>query len=157
LSLNKLLLDLPKEAHKLAKRFAGLTQIHEVKVDFPQDFPPVLGDPERIEEVLMNLIENAMRFSPRGGIITIKGETLGNEVSVTVADEGIGIPLRDQERIFERFYKVEDSLAKPTQGTGLGLYIGKTIIEAHGGRIWVESELGKGSRFTFTLPMGEQE
>ena len=156
LSLNKLLLDLPKEAHKVAKRVAGLTEIHEVKLDFPPDFPPVLGDPERIEEVLTNLIENAVKFSPRGGMITIKAEISENQVLVIVADEGIGIPLRDQERIFERFYKVEDSLAKPTQGTGLGLYICKTTIEAHGGRIWVESELGKGCRFTFSLPLGEE-
>jgi len=157
LSLNKLLLDLHKEARKAAKRFAELTGIHEVRVDFPPDFPPVLGDPEKIEEVLMNLIENAMKFSPRGGIITIKGETSGNELSVTIADEGIGIPLRDQERIFERFYKAEDSLANPIQGTGLGLYICKSIIEAHEGRIWVESETGKGSRFTFSLPLVEEQ
>jgi len=157
LSLNKLLMNLPKEAHKLANRFAGLTKIHKVEVDFPPEFPPVLADPGEIGEVLTNLIENAMRFSPQGGTITIKGATSGNEVSVTVADEGIGIPLRDQKRIFDRFYKVEDSLARPTQGTGLGLYICKTIIEAHGGRIWVESELGKGSRFTFSLPIGEEQ
>jgi len=157
LSLNKLLMDLPKEAHKVAKRFAGLTKIHKVEADFPPEFPPILADPGKIGEVLTNLIENAIKFSPQDGTITIKGETSGNEVSVIVADEGIGIPLRDQERIFERFYKVEDSLAKPTQGTGLGLYICKTIIEAHGGRIGVESELGKGSHFTFTLPIGEQE
>ena len=157
LSLNKLLLDLPKEAHKVAQRFAELTEIHKVEADFPPEFPPILADPEKIGEVLTNLVENAVKFSPQGGTITIKGETSGNKVSVTVADEGIGIPLRDQKRIFDRFYKVEDSLARPTQGTGLGLYICKTIIEAHGGRIRVESELGKGSRFTFTLPIGEQE
>jgi len=157
LSLNKLLFDLPKEAHKVAKRFAELTEIHKVEADFPAEFPPVLADPGKIGEVLTNLVENAMKFSPRGGTISIKGESSENEVSVTVADEGIGIPLRDQKRIFDRFYKVEDNLARPTQGTGLGLYICKTIIEAHGGRIWVESELGKGSRFTFSLPAGEQE
>jgi len=157
LSLNKLLLDLPKEAHKVSKRFVGLTEIHKVEADFPPEFPPILADPEKIGEVLTNLVENATKFSPQGGTITIKGETSGNEISVTVVDEGIGIALRDQERIFERFYRVEDSLARPTQGTGLGLYICKTIIEAHGGRIRVESELGKGSHFTFTLPIGEQE
>jgi len=157
LSLNKLLLDLPNEAHKVSKRFVGLTEIHKVEVDFPPEFPPVLADPEKIGEVLTNLVENATKFSPQGGTITIKGETSGNGVSVTVADEGIGIPLRDQEQIFNRFYRVDANSARPTQGTGLGLYICKTIIEAHGGRIGVESELGKGSHFTFTLPIGEQE
>ncbi len=155
LSLNKLLLDLPQEAHKVAKRFAGLTEIHKVEVDFPPEFPPILADPEKIGEVLTSLVENATKFSPQGGTITVKGETSGNEVSVTVVDEGIGIALRDQERIFDRFYRVEDSLARPIQGTGLGLYICKTLVEAHGGRIWVKSELGKGSRFTFSLPIGE--
>jgi PAS domain S-box-containing protein len=157
LSLNKLLINLPKEAHKLAKRFAALTKIHKVEVDFPPEFPPVLADPGEIGEVLTNLIENAMRFSPRGGTITIKGATSGNEVSVTVADEGIGIPLRDQERIFERFYRLEHSSMQQAKGIGLGLHICKTIIEAHGGRIWVESELGEGSRFTFSLPIGEEQ
>jgi len=156
-SLNKLLLDLPKEAHKVAKRFAELTELHKVEVDFPPELPPVLADPEKIVEVLTNLVENAVKFSPQGGTITIKGETSGDEVLVTVADEGIGIPLCDQERVFEHFYKVEDSSARPSQGTGLGLYICKTLIKAHGGQITVDSEMGKGSRFTFSLPIGEEQ
>jgi len=156
-SLNRLLLDLPKEARKVAKRFSGLTEIHKMEVDFTPEFPSVLGDPEKAVEVLTNLIENAMKFSPQGGVITIKGETSGDKVLVTIADEGIGIPLRDQERVFDRFYKVEDSSAGSVHGAGLGLYICKTLIEAHGGRIWVESELGKGSRFTFSLPIGEEQ
>ena len=157
LSLNKLQMDLPKEAHKVAKRLGEQTEIHRGEVDFPPEFPSVLADPEKIGEVFTNLVENAIKFSPQGGTITIKGEPSGNEASVTVADEGIGIPLRDNERVFERFYRVEFSSARPTQGTGLGLYICKSLVEAHGGRIWVESELGKGSRFTYTLPMGKQE
>ena len=156
-SLNRLLLDLPKEAHKVANRFAELTEIHKVEVDFPPEFPPVLADPEKLGEVLTNLVENAIKFSPQGGTITIKGETSGDKLLVTVADEGIGIPLRDQEQVFDRFYRVEDSLARPTQGTGLGLYICKTIIEAHGGQIRVDSEAGKGSCFTFSLPIGEEQ
>jgi len=155
LTLNRLTLDLSKEARKVAKRLGEQTEIHRVEVDFPPEFPSVRADPERIGEVLTNLGENAVKFSPQGGTIIIKGETSGNEVSVTVADEGIGIPLRDQERIFERFYRVEASTARPTRGIGLGLYICKSLVEAHGGRIWVESEPGKGSRFTFTLPIGE--
>jgi len=94
-----------------------------------------------------------MKFSPQGGKITIKGESSEKQVLVSVADEGIGVPLRDQDRIFDRFYRVEDDLTKSTHGTGLGLYICKTLIEAHGGQIWVESEVGKGSRFTFSLPI----
>ena len=156
LTLNRLALDLPKEARKVAKRLGEQTEIHRIEVDFPPEFPSILADPGKIGEVLTNLGENAMKFSPQGGTIIIKGETSGNEVSVTVADEGIGVPLQDQERIFERFYRVEASSARPTRGIGLGHYICKSLVEAHGGRIWVESEPGKGSRFTFTLPVGEQ-
>jgi len=157
LVLNRLVLDLPKEVHKVAKRLGQQTGIHRVEVDFPPEFPPILADPERIGEVLTNLVENAIKFSPQGGAIIIKGKTSGNEVLVTVVDEGIGIPLRDQKRVFDRFYRVEAGSARPARGTGLGLYICKSLVEVHGGRIWVESELGKGSLFTFSLPIGEQE
>lgn len=157
LVLNRLVLDLPKQVHKVAKRLGEQTEIHRVEVDFPPEFPPILADPEKIGELLTNLVENAIKFSPQGGTIIIKGETSGNGASVTVADEGIGIPLRDRDKIFDRFYRVADRSAQQTRGTGLGLYICKTLVEAHGGRIWVESELGKGSRFTFSLPTGEQE
>jgi PAS domain S-box-containing protein len=157
LPLNKLLLDLRNEAHKVAKRLGEQTGIHRVEVDFPPEFPSVLADPEKIEGVFTGLVENAIKFSPQGGTIIIKGEISKNEVLVSIIDEGIGIPLRDQERVFGRFYRVESSSARPTQGIGLGLYICKSLIAAHGGRIWVESELGKGSRFTFTLPIGEKE
>jgi PAS domain S-box-containing protein len=152
-SLNKLLLDLPKEAQKVAKRFAAQAEINNLEIDFPPDFPPVSADPEKIEVILTNLLDNAIKFSPQGGTITIKGEVSENKALVSVADEGIGVPLRDWDRIFARFYRVEDDLTKSTRGTGLGLYICKTLIEAHGGRIWTESELGRGSRFTFSLPI----
>ena len=152
-SLNKLLLDLPQEARKVTKRLSEQTEIHKLEVDFPPDFPPVSADPVKIEVILTNIVDNAMKFSPQGGTITIKGESSENEVLVIVADEGIGVPLRDRDRIFDRFYRIEDDSTKSTRGTGLGLYISKTLIEAHGGQIWVEGEPGRGSRFTFSLPM----
>ena len=151
--LNLILFDLREEAQKVAKRLAQQTKIHKIKTSFAPNFPPVYADPEKIQEVLTNLVENAVKFSPKGGTITIKGEVSQREVMVTVSDEGIGIPLRDPEYVFGRFYRVEYGSAKPIKGTGLGLYICKTLIEAHGGRIWVESELGKGTRFTFSLPL----
>jgi len=114
---------------------------------------PLWADQDRLRQVIGNLLSNAIKFSPQGGTITIKGEISQKEILVIITDEGIGIPLRDQERVFDRFYKVEDGSTKSTQGTGLGLYICKTLIVAHGGRIWVNSELGKGSRFTFSLPI----
>ena len=151
-SLNKFLFDLPEQARKVARRFARQTRIHKIEASFPPDFPPILGDPEKIEEVLTNLVENSIKFSPDGGTITIKGEVSDNRVLVTVADEGIGIPLRDHDYVFTPFYRVEYGAARKVKGTGLGLYICKTLIEAHGGQIWVDSELGKGSHVTFSLP-----
>ena len=151
-SLNRLLLDLPKQARKVVKRFAGRTVIHKLETSFQPDFPPVFADPEKIEEVLTNLVENSIKFSPDGGTITIKGEVSDNRVLVTVADGGIGIPLRDHDYVFTPFYRVEYGAARKVKGTGLGLYICKTLIEAHGGQIWVDSELGKGTRVTFSLP-----
>lgn len=156
-SLNLMLIDLTKESQRVAKRLAELDESHELLVSFPGDFPPVMGDPEKIDEVLTNLIENAMKFSPQGGTITVEGEVADDEVWVTVADQGIGISEAEQTRIFERFYRVSESGAGTVPGTGLGLHICRILVQAHGGRIWVESQPGQGSRFTFTLPIAREE
>jgi len=156
-SLNQMLVDLPKESQRVAKRLAELDETHELMVSFPGDFPPVMGDPEKLTEVLTNLIENAMKFSPQGGTITVEGAIEGDEVQVSVADQGVGIPEADQLRIFERFYRVSESGTGGVPGTGLGLHICRILIQAHGGRIWVESRPGEGSRFTFSLPIPHEE
>ncbi|MDY6835462.1 MAG: ATP-binding protein [Chloroflexota bacterium] len=157
LPLSRLLIDLPKESRKIAERFRISKNMHTIKVDFPADFPPVYADPERIREVLINLVENAIKFSPRGGRITLRGKASANHISITVADNGIGIPSAHQSLIFDRFYRVEDSSLKSTPGTGLGLYICKNLVEAHGGSLSVYSKEGKGSRFTFRLPLSNEE
>lgn len=151
-SLNKLLFNLPEQARKVTKRFARQTRTHKIETSFPPDFPLVTADPEKIEEVLTNLVENSIKFSLEGGTITIKGEVSDNRVLVSITDEGMGIPLRDLDYVFAPFYRVEYGSARKVKGTGLGLYICKTLIEAHGGRIWVDSELGRGSCVTFSLP-----
>ena len=156
-ALNKHFIDLGNEARRVAKRFAEVRENCSVQVEFSSDVPPVLADPEKIDEVLTNLVDNAMKFSPTGGTVKIKGEVRGGDVLIVVADEGIGIPLRDQEHIFERFYRVADGSATQMRGTGLGLYICQTLVEAHGGRIWVESEPNTGSRFVFSLPLAGEE
>jgi len=144
---------LPSLAGKVVRKLQPVTTIHTFEVDFGPDFPAVAGDPARIEDVLTNLVDNAMKYSPSGGKITVAGEVSDGHVAVTVSDQGIGIPLRDVERVFERFYRVDSSLVQKVRGAGLGLYICKYIVEAHGGRIGVTSEVGKGSQFTFTLPL----
>ncbi len=143
--------DLPRLAEKIVERFRTQTDIHTFELDFPPDFPLVWGDPERLREVLTNLVSNAVKYSPQGGTIWIGGRPDRQGVTVYVADQGIGIPPEEQERIFERFYRV-DRGTRRIEGTGLGLYLVKAIVEAHGGKVWVESAPGRGSIFIFTLP-----
>lgn len=111
-----------------------------------------LADPGRVEQVLSNLISNAEKYSPQGSAIHVGVETFGSEVVVTVTDEGPGIPEDQQEVIFERFRRLGHHLTRPTSGTGLGLFIARRLVDAMGGRIWVESRVGEGSQFKFTLP-----
>jgi GAF domain-containing protein/PAS domain-containing protein len=118
----------------------------------PPDLPLVRADQDRIYQVFDNLIGNAIKFSPNGGVITLQAQELDDRVQVSVSDTGIGIPADRLERIFERFYQVDGSTTRKFGGAGLGLAIAKRIVEAHGGRIWAESQLGCGSSFLFTLP-----
>jgi signal transduction histidine kinase len=123
-----------------------------IETDLPASPATAYVDPERIGQVLRNLLSNAITHTPEGGRITVELKDQANEVRVTVSDTGIGIPAEDLSYVFERFYRVDRSRVRATGGAGLGLTIAKRLVEAHGGTISVESELGKGSRFTFTLP-----
>ena len=126
-----------------------------LSLDLPDNLPLVNVDRHRVNEVLHNLLENAVTHTPKGGSITVAAVTQGNWVEVSVADTGEGIPAKDLPHIFERFYRVDRSRARATGGSGLGLTIAKRLAEAHGGKITVQSKLGKGSRFSFTLPVVE--
>lgn len=118
-----------------------------------EDLPPVAADPDRIEQVAVNLIANAIKFSPAGGTVTVGVKQLRGHVRVSVADEGPGIPEEDRERVFDKFYRASDT-AGGEPGVGLGLAISKAIIDQHGGRIFVRGRRGRaGSTFAFTLPM----
>jgi PAS domain S-box-containing protein len=144
--------NLPRLVERVIEGFRTQTRVHTFEIDFAPDFPPVWGDPERLREVLTNLVSNAVKYSPGGGSVWIGGRTDATGVTVYVADQGIGIPAEEQGRIFDRFHRVETSLRRTTEGTGLGLYLVKAIVEAHGGRVWVESAPGRGSIFMFSLP-----
>ncbi len=139
-------------AHHVAQRLSGLSAKHTLQVAMPADLPAVLADYERLEEVLVNLAENDIKYSPHGGEVLLSARFTGDEVIVSVTDQGIGVAQEDRERLFERFSRLDSRLVRQMKGTGLGLFICKSIIEAHGGRIWAESAPGGGSRFTFSLP-----
>jgi GAF domain-containing protein len=125
----------------------------EMKIAVPADLPAISGDERRISQVLLNLVGNAIKFTDVGEV-RIEAEPRDGELAVSVVDTGPGILSADMENIFEEFRQAEGSVAQRKGGTGLGLAIAKKIVEMHGGKIWVESEVGKGSKFTFTLPIG---
>ena len=124
-----------------------------VSVNLPSSVPDIVADRRRLAEVLQNLLDNAIQYTPSGGEIVVSASSDQEEVTFTVSDTGIGIPQVDQPRIFERFYRVDVARSREVGGTGLGLSIAKHLVEAHGGRIWVESEVGQGSKFHFTIPV----
>jgi signal transduction histidine kinase len=124
-----------------------------LSADLPRKLPRVKIDTHRINQVLLNLIDNAITHTPKGGIITITARKLDQWLEISVEDTGEGISAKDLPNVFERFYRVDKSRARATGGAGLGLAIAKSLVEAHGGKIEVRSEEGKGSRFSFTLPV----
>ncbi len=138
-------------------------QAERKRIALETSIPPdmeVLADPQAIRKVIGNLTHNALKFTPEGGKVTIRAvwRNEGADVELAIQDSGIGIPAKDLPRVFERFYKVDRARTRAQgelRGTGLGLAISKHIVEAHGGKIWVESAEGKGSTFYFTLPSGE--
>jgi signal transduction histidine kinase len=131
-----------------------------LSLDAPKKLPPVYGDVERVRQIMGNLVDNAYHYTPENGTITVQihPQNGGNQIQVDVKDNGVGISLEDQSRVFERFYRGEHPLVLATPGTGLGLSIVKQIVEMHQGRIWMESSgvPGNGSTFSFTLPVYEK-
>jgi len=132
----------------------------KLELEVPEELPPIYGDREKVEQILANLVGNAIKFTPEGGEVSVSAKPFAGEekmVCISVRDSGIGIAEDQQEKIFEKFYQVNGSLHRSVGGTGLGLAITKGLVEAHQGTIWVESEVGKGSTFNFTLPTSKGE
>ena len=128
---------------------------HGISVDLAIDerLGDFMGDERKIKQILLNLLSNAVKFTPEGGRIGINATQRNGSVEITVSDTGIGIAPEDQPRIFEEFRQVGTDYEHKSEGTGLGLTLAKKFVELHGGKIWLTSELGRGSRFTFTLPI----
>jgi signal transduction histidine kinase len=124
-----------------------------VEAEVPKDLPAAMADRERIHQVLFNLVDNAVRFTPAGGEVIVSASRHNGSVELRVADTGVGIPSEHLPRLFERFYRVDPARSREDGGTGIGLAIARSVVEAHGGTITAESEIGRGSVFTFDLPV----
>jgi signal transduction histidine kinase len=135
---------------------AGEVPTQPIVLDVPSDLPLVAADPDRVRQVLANLLSNARKYSPAGGEIRVAARAVDGAVEVAVTDQGLGIPSEALPQLFQEFYRVDNSDRREIKGTGLGLSICQKLVAAHGGQIWAESAgLGKGSRFTFTLPLSD--
>jgi PAS domain S-box-containing protein len=132
---------------------AGGTNGHRFEIDLPDEPLAAEADPEKVRQVFNILVENALRYSPRGGKVTVGARRNADRVEVRVIDEGIGIPAAEREWIFRKFYRAESAARDGAAGTGLGLFIAKELVNAMGGRIWVDSAEGQGSSFAFELPV----
>ncbi|HEX2267363.1 MAG TPA: ATP-binding protein [Actinomycetota bacterium] len=153
----------PVELAPLVQRVAGDVRVSrpertvEVRSEVPLDLPRVDADPERLHQVLFNLLDNAYRFTPSGGVVTVRAARDNGALRVSVLDTGPGIPEEHLPLVFERFYRADPSRSREDGGTGIGLAIARSVVEAHGGKIWAESTVGRGSTFSFVLPANEAE
>lgn len=146
--------QLGRAMRSVVERAQHLTTDHQLRLDWPDD-PWVLADLPRVLQVVTNLLNNAIKYSPDGGQVELTSRVRGGALRISIADQGVGIPPRELDKIFDRFHRVDGDLARRVSGTGLGLAICRGLVEAHGGKIWAESEPGVGSAFTFTLPICE--
>ncbi|HEX8968535.1 MAG TPA: ATP-binding protein [Chloroflexota bacterium] len=150
--------DLPQVTSEIIDQLAPRAPRHSLRSSFPPNFPVIRGDADQLRRALFNLMQNAIKYSPNGGEVLVAGEVAApDRVLVRVMDRGIGIAPGDEERIFERFHRTDNRLSRATAGVGLGLYITRSIVEGHGGRIWAESQgPNRGSIFSMLLPIGTE-
>jgi len=141
-------------ARDVSRKVQLSTPNHQVVLEWPVEDPLVSADARRIYQVVQNLLTNAVKYSPDGGCVSLSARCERRDLVVSVADQGLGMPTTELDKIFDRFHRVHSEMSRVISGTGLGLAICKGLVEAHGGRIWAESEgEGKGSTFNFTLPL----
>ena len=154
-SLRKEPIDVPELLRTALDSVTPLGEAKKQTLEWkcPAEIPVLSADGQKVHQMLVNLLQNAINYTPEGGRITLEARKEEGGVQFEVADSGIGIPSEDLPRIFERFYRVDKGRSRELGGTGLGLSIVKHIAEAHGGRVSVESRIGKGSKFTVTLPL----
>jgi signal transduction histidine kinase len=139
----------------LLDKMGGQYTDHQFLADLPEDLPPIPVDRLRVERVLHNLLENSVKYSPKGSQIKVSVKHETDRLVVGVQDQGSGISIPDQAMLFQPFQRLEDTMRAGIKGIGLGLLVCRRLVEAHGGRIWLESEPGQGTTFFFTLPLGQ--
>ncbi len=151
-SITESVLSVEDILNQSAKLFTFNKEMQRIKVECQPGLPRIIGDREKLHQVMLNLLSNACKYSPPGTIITIDAKAGEGEIIFSVQDEGIGIPVDMREKVFEKFYRIDNSDRRMAGGTGLGLALVKDIISAHGGRVWIESNDPVGSRVMFTIP-----
>ena len=124
-----------------------------IVVDFPANFPIIDADPRRIRQVILNILDNAIKYSPQGGLIVIRGEVRPTDIVVSIADQGVGISPEDLIPLFDKYFRVKAPTGYHVPGTGLGLPVARAIVETHGGRIWATSKVGEGTTLYFSIPL----
>ena len=146
------------DPRELARTVVEAAEVHlpariELSFSCEEDLPPILGDPDKVRQVLTNFVDNAIKYSPDGGVVELRIERRDHSVRFIVVDSGLGVPLSEQRRIFDKFYRVDPNLTRGVGGTGLGLYISRELVRRMNGTISVESREGDGSSFSFELPV----
>jgi signal transduction histidine kinase len=145
---------LERLAREVADEMQLRSQAHRLIVDFPASFPIIDADPRWIRQVFRNILDNAIKYSPDGGLIMIRGDVRQHDIVVSIADQGVGIAPEDLAMLFERYFRVRSAAGYHVAGTGLGLPVSRAVVEAHGGRIWAESKPRQGTTLFFSLPRG---
>ena len=156
LELNAVPVDLAKLMNDMKDRLARVLETERVRIEGPQNLPLVAGDPDRLERILMNLLTNALKYSDAESEVVVSFSLAGDDVITSVSDRGDGIAREELSRLFTRYGKPK-AQRRRRDSLGLGLYITKGLVEAHGGRIWVESQVGQGSTFSFSVPIAEND
>ncbi len=146
---------LQRLAREVADEMQAHTERHHLVMDFPPDFPILDADSRRIKQVIRNILDNAIKYSPEGGLVVIRGQVRPRDVVISISDQGVGISPEDLIPLFEKYFRVKSPTGYHVAGTGLGLPVARAIVEAHGGRIWAESKVGQGTTLYFSLPRTE--